>query len=106
MTAWPPGRRTRRNSPKTVSRSWTCTSTSRHQIRVGAGVRVGDMFGDTLVDADAAGDLRVGGGEGFQGASGGAEGAVDRFDAMHREPEPAGQLDAVLAFAGSDVQGG
>ena len=64
------------------------------------------MFGDTLVDADAAGDLRFGGGEGFQGASGVAEVAVDRFDAMHSEPEPAGQLDAVMACTGSDVQGG
>ena len=73
--------------------------------QVGAGVRLGEPFGDAPVDADAGGDLGFCCGQGFQGASRVVEVAAHGLDAMHGEPEPAGQLDAEVGFAGSDIQG-
>jgi len=73
--------------------------------QVDAAVRFGQPLRDALIHADAGGDLGLGGGQGVQGTIGIIQMAARRLDAVHGEPEPARQLDAVPGLAGSDVHG-
>ncbi len=79
------GLRTRRNSPKAVSRSSTRTSTSLHQIRST------EPLGSISFSARSQAALSDDGGP---------------LDAMHGEPETTRELEAVTPLAGSDVQHG
>jgi hypothetical protein len=73
--------------------------------QIDAAVRFGQPLRDALLHVDAGGHLGLAGREGLQGAGGALQVAAHRLDAVHGEPEPARQLDAVAGLAGPDVTG-
>jgi hypothetical protein len=72
--------------------------------QVYAAVGFTQPLGNSVVHPDTGCDVGLGGRESGEGASRAVQVAAHWIDAMHREPEPARQLDAVLALPCPDVE--